>query len=166
MELIQTFHRVRVLCERWNIRRQWWRDFEESFRFIKRPLLQRNSRCTNHDHERDVTMIDPISQQRGWKNCGWDAEAGQDWWEQGCNGGLEDAAARQQLLILMHCNSRILHFASTKSLQDPHLDSHSRAMHCSGKVNEWKQASGMGYNSPWCPSFTSRTTLTPISAQW
>ena len=66
MYLIQTLQWVRVLCERWNIRRlDWWlRDFEESFRFIKRPLLQRNSRCTNHDHERDWY---PISQQGGWR---------------------------------------------------------------------------------------------------
>ena len=43
----------------------WWsRDFEESGRFIKRPLLERNLRCTNRDQLQkrniDHGVIDPI----------------------------------------------------------------------------------------------------------
>ena len=60
-KIFKDFQALRILCEslteRWNIRwcrwskdfRWWSRDFEESGRFIKRPLLERNSRCTNRD---------------------------------------------------------------------------------------------------------------------
>ena len=139
----------------------------------------------------DWSNGDDLNDQDGDDRGGGSGEAGLDWWQEGCNGWFQDAAATCScwfwcitslgircisLLDPTHCIQIkisccpqvcfccIGYVATTISSAKRFcriLIWRVFPAHCiqSRKVNEWKRASGMGFNSDALPPFSCHCVL-------